>query len=306
MIKKIKLNNVTWLDVLSPTQDEVDSLAAEYGIHPVAAQELVQSSGRSKVDLYDAFIYLILHFPAENFFLNCQANNRIKEIDFIMGKDFLITAHYEPIDPLEELVKIMDIPAPAIPSKDNHAGHLFYRVIRQLYQSFEPGLDHLNKRLEKTKKEIFAGREKQMIEVLSGLNHEILDIKLALRSHREILSSLEEAAREFYGVNYTYFIRSISGEYAKIIASLENSEDTFTELRSTNESMLMIKSNETMKLITAMAFVFLPVTLIATIFGMNVDTMPLTGRVNGFFGILGLMALTGIFMYLLVKLNKWI
>jgi len=315
MIKQLKYQNITWLSLIAPTKDEVAKLGQEYSIHPLVSEELLQPSVRAKVDIYDDYLYLILHFPVDKV---CQPNygdglheDDTYEIDFVLGKDFLITTHYENIPPLEEFSKILEASAGLIngrKDKNIHAGHLFYYIIRQLYQSLETGLDNINLSLKRAEQKIFAGQEAEIVKTLSGLNRCLLDFKWALKFHREVLESLELAAREFYGEKFDYYLRSIIGEYEKISNLVDSNRENFSELRSTNESLLSIKTNNTMKALTTLTAIFLPVTLMGTIFGMSGTdlNMPIIKSADGFYIAVALMAIIAVVMTIIAKAKKWI
>lgn len=310
MIKQIKYKNLTWLDVSSPTKEEVTSLIESYGVHSFVQEELRHPTSRPKLDLYDEAIYLVLHFPDEN-----SANQAVgravgKEIDFVIGKDYLITVHYEPILPLEEFAKILEASDHRSRQKKHslHAGHLFYYIIRQIYRSLEPSLDFINDNLKRAEKKIFAGQEKEMVRVLAKINRHLLDLRWTLKGHEEILDSLEAATKAFFGDNFDYYMHQIIGEYRKVMTSLENNEQSFNELRNLNKSMLDIKNNEIMKTLTVLAFVFLPITMVTSIFGMSGtdSNMPIIKGDAGFWVAILLMIVTAIISYTIVKLKKWL
>ncbi|MFA5023033.1 MAG: magnesium transporter CorA family protein [Candidatus Paceibacterota bacterium] len=315
MVKQLKYQNITWISLVAPNKDEVAKLGHEYGIHSLVSEELLHPSARAKVDVYDDYIYLILHFPVDKV---CQPDygdglheDDTYEVDFILGKDFLITAHYESIPPLEEFSKILEASSGLVNSKKDkniHAGHLFYYIIRQLYQSLESGLDNINVNLKRAEQKIFSGQEAEMVKTLSGLNRCLLDFKWALKFHREILESLLTAGKEFYGEKFGYYLGSIMGEYEKISNMVDSNRENFSELRSTNESLLSIKTNNIMKGLTVLTAIFLPVTLIGTIFGMSGTdlNMPIIKSPEGFFVAVALMAITAVVMVVIAKAKKWI
>ncbi len=315
MIKQLKYQNITWISLIAPTKEEVTKLGEENNIHPLVREELRNPSVRAKVDVYDDYIYLILHFPIDKV---CQPhygedlhNDDTYEVDFILGKDFLITAHYENIPPLEEFANILEASSSLINNrkdKNIHAGHLFYYILRQLYQSLETGLNSINTSLKRAEQKIFSGQEAEMIKSLSGLNRCLLDFKWSLKFHREILESLSVSAKEFYGEKFNYYLQSITGEYEKISNIVDSNRENFSELRSTNESLLSIKTNNTMMALTTVTAIFLPVALIGTIFGMSGSdvNMPIIKSPDGFYIAVALMAITGIVMTVIAKAKKWI
>lgn len=306
MIKQIKSKNITWINVNSPSQEEINTIAKDFDIHIIVQDELLRPTPRSKIDLYDNFIYLVLHFPDDNI----DDGDGTKEIDFIIGKDFLITAHYEPIQAIDEFAKILEASANLGVKKEieAHAGYLFYYILRQLYQSLQPNLEFIYDNLKRTEKKIFAGQEREMVEVLSNINHHLLDVKWSLNGQRDVLASLEIAVTEFYGPKFKYYINSIINEYKKVYSMVENNENAFIELRSTNESMLAIKNNEIMKVLASIAFILLPANLIAQVFGMSgLDGgFPILREDLGFYLFIGVMAITVIIMLIFVKYKKWL
>lgn len=309
MTKKFNYQGLTWVDLSSPTKEEVEALAAEYHLHPLTATELLNPSMRSRVDAYENYIYLILHFPTCEWCRN-GANtepNDTAEVDFIIGEKFLITTHYEPQPILEEFSQILDIKPVGYRTRGRlHAGHLFFTIIRELYQSLEYGLDFINTSLKHAEANIFIGREKEMVKVLSDINRELLDFRWALKGHSDVLTSFEAAGRDFFTETFTYYLRAIHGEYEKIWNMLESSRETWSDLRSTNESLLSIKTNETMKTLTVMAFITLPLTLLGQIFGMSLEFIPLGKHPFAFWIILTLMAILAVIMITIVRTKKWL
>jgi magnesium transporter len=312
MTRKLKYKHITWIDLNAPSGDEIAEVAKEYKLHALVSDELSGASIRSKVDIYDDFIYLILHFPSCKISLDNKPSvdkddDGTQEVDFVIGKDFLITTHYEHVDALDEFAQIFANQLEfGRPSKELHAGHLFYTIIRQIYQSLEERLVYINNDLKSTEKKIFSGYEKEMVTVLADINRNLLDFRWSLKMHREILESLDLAGRDFFGEKFAYFLHAITGSYEKIWNMLESNRDTFTELRQTNESMLTIKTNEIMKFFTVMAFVTLPLTVMTQMFGMNSEYLPIVNHPNGFWIILIMMAVAVAIIFLFFRLKKWL
>jgi magnesium transporter len=297
MIKQLKYKNVTWIDITKPTREEVNNLTKQYNLHDVVSEELLSPSSRSKVDYYEDYIYLVLHFP-----LNKYA---VSEIDFILGHDFVITTHADLIQPLAEFAQILDGGNDNKKEKGFHAGHLFYYMLRELYGPLEVELDSINNKLKNIEEKIFAGQEAEMIKSLSQTNHQLLDIKWSLKFHREVLNSFASAGKDFYGEKFDYYLRAIVSEYEHVSELVKSNREIFAELHSTNESLLMIKNGLTMRVLTALAFIFLPVTLTTFIFSMS-GSEPIVESYLGWSGVIGIMILVGLIASGLAKYKKWI
>jgi magnesium transporter len=297
MLKKFNYKDILWIDLESPTETELNELGATYNLHPVVLAELNAPSARSKVDLYNDFIYLIFHFPDET---------KTQEVDFVIGKDFIITTHYEMINPLNDFAKIFETDFVLKKSQEKlHAGFIFFYIIRELYNSLENDLHLINDKLKKVESGVFSGKEREVVKQLTEINRELLDCQWTLRPHEEILASLQIAGEEMFGKKFSYYLRAISGEYERIWSLVENNKATFLALRETNDSLLSIKANEIMRLLTVAAFVFLPMTVIPQVFGMNIQIMPFLTHPSGFWIVLILMAAASFLLYLIARLKKW-
>ena len=301
MLTKYTHKNITWIDLNAPTKEEVREVIESYTIHPAVANELLSPTLRAKVDRYPDFIYLILHFPTIS---HTHDGRWEQEVDFIIGKDFLITTHYDFVDPLHEFSKLFEVQSILDKSNfDDHAGFVFFHIIRELYKNLALELDFMAGKLQEVELNIFEGKETQMVHVISGLSRELLNFRQSIRYHKEVLESFELAARDFFGQEFSYYLRAILGEYYKIANMLEGSRDTLAELCDTNDSLLTTKTNSIMKMFTVMAFLILPPSLIAAVFSMsNVLNFP---QVD-FSTVVAVIAFTMGTIFLFFKYKKWI
>lgn len=303
MLSRYINKKITWIDLESPTQDEVRGIMKEFGIHPLVGNELLSPTVRPKVDIYPDYIYLILHFPIIE---HRHGEKADQEVDFILGKNFIITTHYETIDPLHEFSKVFEVNS--IIDKTNigaHAGFVFFYILKELYRALGSELDYINSVLGRVEKSVFDGHEREMVEVVSHVNRDILNFRQAIRLHGDVLASFENASPKIYGDDFTYYIHAAIGEYQKIASVLEGHRETIAELRKTNDSLLTTKQNETIKTLTIMAFITLPLSLIAAVFGMNVEHTPLIGAPGDFWIIIGLMVVTLIILFVYFKRKNW-
>ncbi|MEK7134647.1 MAG: magnesium transporter CorA family protein [Patescibacteria group bacterium] len=303
MLSRYTHKKITWIDLESPTQEEVRSLMKEFKIHPLVADEILSPTIRPKVDIYPDYLYLILHFPIIE---HRHGERADQEVDFILGKNFIITTHYETIDPLHEFSKLFEVNS--IIDKSHvgaHAGFVFFYLLKELYRALGGELDRLSILLERVEKSVFEGHEKEMVEAISHVNRDILNFRQAIRLHGNVLVSFEHASAKIYGDDFGYYIRAAIGEYQKIASALDGHRETISELRETNDSLLTTKQNETIKTFTIMAFITLPLSLIAGLFGMNVEHTPLVGIPGDFFIVMGIMLGTLIALFVYFKRKHW-
>ncbi|MDO8492243.1 MAG: CorA family divalent cation transporter [bacterium] len=304
MINTYTHRNLRWIDLTSPTNEEVRKVMTEFSLAPLVAEELLLPSLKPKVDLYPNYIYLILHFPAIRHTHGKEAN---QEVDFIIGRDFIITTRYDSIDPLHKFSKVFEVNS-ILDREDigEHAGFIFFYMIKKLYKSLNHELDYLADRLKVIEFKIFSGNEKRMVVELSKVSRELLQFKQSLSLHDEVLGSFEIAARKFFGNDFEYHLKSIIGAYNRVRGAINSNTDIFNELRATNDSILSSKTNEVMKTLTVTAFIILPMTFVSQLFGMSSSYLPLVNSPEGLRLVFIVIALVGVASFVIFKYKKWL
>ena len=303
MINRYNYRDLMWIDMERPSHEEVRQIMEEFDIHPIVADELLTPSLRPKVDHYENFIYLILHFPA----IRHSHSNSNQEVDFIIGKKFIITVRYELLDPLHKFSKVFEVNSILNKSEiGEHAGFLFYYMIRKIYASLGHELSIIGEKLREVEERIFHGQERQMVVSLSAVHRDLLAFHRALRLHKGVLHSLGIACEEFFGKDFRHYTDDIIGEYYKVEEMLEDQKEVLNDLRSTNDSLLTTKTNEIMKVLTATAFLVAPAGLISQIFAMSTHDTPIIGVAHDFWIVLGIMFVIPVATFIVFRYKKWI
>lgn len=295
---------LTWVDLESPTTEEVRSVMEAYKLDPGVADELLMPSLKPKVDPYRDYIYLILHFPA---FKHTHSGDPNQEIDFVIGKNFIITTHYDTIDPMHKFSKMFEVNS-ILDRSDmgEHAGFIFYYMLKKLYKALEHELESIHDELAVISDRIFRGEEREMVIELSQVSRELLNFKRAIAAHREVLKSFETAGLKFFGSDFSYHLSAAINEHYRVVSQIEGNIEMLGELRETNNSLLSTKQNEVMKTLTIMAFIVLPATLIASIYNMNTTYLPVVGTPGDFWIIIGSMVLFTGALFTFFKFKRWL
>ena len=306
MLHRHEYKKLTWIDLESPTVEEVHRVAEEFQLNPVEADELLSPTLRPHTERYDDHLYLVLHFPT------LQRPRRIgttheQEVDFIIGKNFLITTRYEELALFIEFRKVFEVNAALEKGHfTDNAFDIFLLLAKRLYRGVDVEIDEVRETLECIEAEIFKGREKEMVEAISKAGRDILNLKQALDPHQDILTSLNALTAEFAGKEYLSRVRAIESMYYRSRKHITNTWQTLSELRETNNSLLTTKQNEVMKTFTIMAFVTFPLMLVTSVFGMNTHTLPIVGDENDFWIIVGIMVIATLAMFLYFRHRRWL
>ncbi|MHB1316522.1 MAG: magnesium transporter CorA family protein [Minisyncoccota bacterium] len=303
MIQKYTWNKETWVDINQGTLEELDTIVSEYDLDPFVAKELVLPTPKSRIEFHKEYIYLILHFPV---FKHTHGKKFKQEIDFVIGKHFLLTAHYDTIDALHKLSKQVEVDEILSKNHKTNSGHdLFGLLFREFYSSINDELAYIESWTESITDDIFEGQEKEMVFEISEAIRTLLDFKKTTDSHKEILDFLREGGEHILGKTFKEEIDAVLLEYSRIRDIIASDIEILRELRETNNSLLSTKQNETMKTLTVLAFITLPLTFISGVFAMNVPT-PFAGHPYGFYIVVAFMTLVGLCVYSVARIKKWL
>jgi magnesium transporter len=302
VITRYVQRHLTWIDLVHPSTGDIRSIMAEFDIDPVIADELTSPSPKSRAEKRGSLLFLVLHFPT----LRTLNSRPEHEIDFIVGKDFLITTRYANIDPLHSFAKAFEVNTVLNRGGAEHGGHLFVGMVRDLYRSLLLESDRLHEKLDEIEDLIFSGREREMVAQISVAGRIIHDFRRTLEPHRLMLESLEPYGERLFGAGFAYHMRAILGEHARVQHTLEHLKEWLQELRETNNSLLTTKQNDTMKKFTVLAFVFLPLSFIAGLFGMNTANNPIVGSPADFWIIVAGMAILAGTFFAYFKRKDWL
>jgi magnesium transporter len=307
MITTHEQRGITWLDLESPNDQEIAGLVRRYGLHPLVGEELKSSPSQAKIDFYKDYVMVILTVPVR---IRQDGGYTIadREIDFVIGKDFLITSRSEKVDELEYFSRIFD--ANAILNKNEsmkHAGHLFYYIVMRLYGGMVNDLENIKDTLQAAELGIFKGNERGMVEVLSRVSRELIDFTQTARVHRDIWDEMIEfSPKDLFGAEYADSIKEIRDEFNRIHELVANARELLTDLRATNDSLLNTKQNEIIKVLTLVAFVFQPLTFVAALFTIPALYVPFIDQKEGWIIIAGIMITMAFGIWTFFKSKKWI
>ncbi len=285
MINQVQIGSCTWTDVESPTREEVDDLNRRFCLDTYITEELPTSIERSKIRFFDSYIYIVLQFPNTENSLDQRKKN---ELDFIIGKDFLISVRYE----RNVIIPNIGRDAVANPKEYGNPITLFFHIVFKQYREIGKQLENLDHMIENAEDEIFTIQKKSTVERISSINHRILDFKRAMRFHADIWKQIVETS------DNQLYVRAQT-EYLKLWNALEHYQEITHSLQATNDSLISYRTNEVMKLLTVLNFVILPISIIPTALGL-VDTS--AGRA---FVTLLFIAISSV-IYFLLKKKRWI
>ena len=296
-----KLHNAEWLDLYRPTREELKEVLEKYSLDPFLIEEFISPSSLPRVESVGHTLYAILHFPYSS---RGQDVKALKEIDFVVGKNFLITVHYEPVEHFAKLIEVEGITARTQGKEDGPL--LFSALLAQLYRSVSDELSVTQSWIDDIERSIFAGKEKEMVFALSRATRTLLVFTRSIGGHQRALAKVLLKGKELFGEHFAKGTKQVKEEFLKARNIIANQHSTLSELRETNNSLLSTKQNEVMKTFTILAFITFPLTLFSSLFAIEAKSTPIVGHPHDFWIILGIMTSAVLIMFSIFRLKKWI
>ena len=299
----IEYKNLIWVDIIKPTKGDIRYLQQEFKLHPLSLKNIIPSIRHPDFDIFHDYISIILHYPR-----NEEGGDvEIHELDIIVGKNYLITNHYTSIRPLNSLLK------KCIKSEElkeeymgKGSGHLLVFILNKFLKRILEKTDKISEDLYSAEKEIFVGEELEMVKKIAYLKRRIISFWRATEPQGEVFYSLKAIGPTFFGQEYRHYFSDLFRIYKRIDNSLRTYKETIKSLEETNHSMVNLKRNEIIKILTIFSVILMPLTLLASVWGMNTNFLPFNKSVFDFWLIVGLMLIISSGMLLYFRMKKWL
>lgn len=284
-VEVIEAEGLRWLHIERPQPADRAWLEEHFDFHPLDYEDVFSRNQRPKVDEYPEYLFVVLHFPR---FDKSIGRLNAAELDMFVGPDFVITLPSEPLQPLEylfERCKTREDQRDSLFAKG--PGYLLYKIVDDCVDASFPMLRKMGNKLERLEEDIFEGRSGEIVRDISNVKQEIINFRKIVRPQRTALRDLERTKR-YIPEGLDIYFDDINDASERIWDMLENFKEVVEGLESTNESVLSHRVNDVLKALTAISVVVLPLTLVASIWGMNVE-VPGEHSVEGFWIIVGAM-----------------
>jgi len=305
MIFRHTHNKTTWIDLENPTEEEIASVTEEFSIGARIQSELIAPTPLPLVAGEAGLALLVLHFPA---FAGDSGESRDQEIDFVVGKNFVLTVHYEIVEALRLLQRLFETEEALRDQTHLPTDMLLEVLFAHLFATVRDHGQHIAQEMVRVEKEMFDGRERKTVHEISNVSRAFLHLEATLASQEEPLERfLRTLARpQFFGEAFADRGSRIAAMRAQAQHFLLTHRAVATELRQTNAALLETRQNEIMRVLTVVSFILLPLELIAIIFAMQLPGLPLQENPNAFWIVVAGLAILGMFLTLFASYKRWI
>jgi magnesium transporter len=288
-VETIQASGLRWVNIEQPTPLECAWLEEQFDFHPLDLEDVLSRNQRPKIDEYPDYLFIVLHFPV---FDRQVRRLNAGEIDIFVGRDFLVTIPNTPLQPIEYLFERCRQKEELREQLFSQgSGYLLYRIIDDAFDYCFPMLRKIGNKLDALEDEIFEGRSEDIVRDISNAKQEIINFRKVIRPQRPVLRDLEKLEQPFLapasGELELYF-DDVGDSHERIWDMLENYKEVVEALEGTNESYISHRVNDILRVLTSISVIVLPLTLLASLWGMNVG-VPGEGDHTAFWIIVGAM-----------------
>jgi magnesium transporter len=319
---KCRDGELMWVDVTAPDHADFALLEQRFGLHAMVSEDIRAHEGRPKLHNYEDYLYLIFHAvrrlePAEtptpeadqstsDSNSGCAFGMDVCEIDCLVGPDWVVTIHHEPLPPLEDLHRRWQRRPDLMKAG---TGYLLYEIMDEVLDDYFPLLDALDERIDSFEERLFDHQKNDNSANQGTLSGDIFALKRCLIQvrrvagpTRDVVNTLLRLEADNGGRNFAYY-QDLYDHSTRIVENIDSFRDM---LSSALDAYLATESNRmngVMKTLTACSIILLVPNLIAAIYGMNFDDMP---KQHGFWGSIAAMASIIVGLALAFKHKRWL
>ncbi|MEO8513639.1 MAG: magnesium/cobalt transporter CorA [Ignavibacteria bacterium] len=294
---------ISWIDVEGIHDTAlVQKISESIHLHPLVVEDILNVDQRAKMDEFDGYIYIVLKM----FHLGKTSDDIIPEqVSIILSKSFVVTFQ-EGIegDTFHEIRTRIRNNKGII--NNMTSDYLVYSLIDSIIDSYFTILEVFGDRIERLEEELVNNPEKKTLTEIYKIKREMLYIRKAVWPLREAISRLERGESELITRNTHLYLRDVYDHTINVLDTIETYRDMLSGMIDIYLSSISNRLNETMKYLALISTIFIPMTFIASIYGMNFEIMPELKWAHGYWFALGLMGAIGLSFFIYFKKNKWV
>jgi magnesium transporter len=254
-----------WVDLQNPTEDEARLLSGVFHFHELSIEDALSEIHTPKIEAYDTFLYLILHgidFEAS------RHEFRTHEVDIFLGERFLVTVHEEESRSVARLVEVCGRNEYALAEGPVA---LLHRLADQLVDNYRPEVDKLEERLNDVEQRVFERPSQDDVKRILGLKRDVGSLRRVVLPQRDVVARLARREFSFIDDRMSYRFRDVYDHLVRLADEANVFQDRVTSLLDAHLSFTSNRLNEIMKTLTIVSVLFMPLTVLTGMFGMNVE-----------------------------------
>jgi magnesium transporter len=302
-IQELTAHGLTWVHLESIDARTLEALAERFGWHELDLEDVLSKRQRPKIDEYAEYLFVVLHFPVYD-----KAIHRLNagEVDIFLGHDYVVTLPNVELLPISRLFsRCREDEELRDDLFSKGSGYLLYHVLDDLFDYCFPMLDKIGHKLDRIEDVVFEGRSDDAVRDISDVKQEIISYRKIIKPERSTLRLLERHVNRFLPEELELYFDDLVDAAERIWDLLDNYKEVVEALEDTNESVISHQQNYRLQILTVVSVILLPLTLLASIFGMNVG-VPGESDIVPFWILIGLMVVLAGSLLAFFRYRRWL
>ncbi len=294
--------SLLWIDMLDVDDVDIDLLTSVLNLHPLTVEDFIMPNARPKVEKFNDYIFLIMFSldPQDNG--NNGGKVKANELDCCLGKNFLITYHSNPINPLAACKDRVTKQSPIIM---HGADMLLYSILDHCVDSYFPVIQKFDDAVDRMSDELFREPNQETLRKIYSLKNEVMYLRRTIGPQADMINLMTRGDFELITPANVIYFRNVYDNLVRLNDVVGTSRDIITGAMEAYVSVVSNRLNEIMKTLTVIATIMMPLTLIASIYGMNFRHMPELDSKFGYPAVIFIMFIITVTMLIYFKRRKW-
>ena len=295
-------DSTTWINLNGLNHvSAIETLGENYNLHPLVLEDIVNISQRPKIDEHEGYLFIVVKM------LYYDSNERMvsEQVSFVLGKHYVLTfqeAEGDVFDGVRDRIRQAKGRV-----RNMHADYLLYILMDAIVDHYFSVIELLGNKIEDLESDIFTGNiNDDATKNIQNLKREILRVRRSIFPLREVINRIEKNENTLIHKKTITYYRDIYDHLIQVSENIDIYREMIWSLMDMYMTTISNKMNEVMKVLTIMASIFIPLTFIAGIYGMNFNYIPELQFKNGYFTVLGVMIVIFLAMLYYFKRKKWL
>jgi magnesium transporter len=293
---------VSWIDVEGLHDTELlNRFGTHFGLHPLVLEDVLNTHQRPKIEEYEDYLYLVVRMLAPGI-NNTEMHS--EQVSIILARRFVITFQEIPGDVFDPLRKRIDLGKGRV--RRLGTDYLVYALIDSIVDNYFLVLEKIAERIEQVEESITEKPEPEILARVHQLRRELVYMRRNVWPLRDVVIALERSETEMVGEDARVYIRDLHDHVVQVIESMENFRDVLASLQDLYVSSISQRTNEVIRVLTVISTIFVPLTFLAGVYGMNFDVLPELHWRWGYFAFWGVSVAVVVILIGFLRSRRWI
>ncbi|MCW1931127.1 magnesium/cobalt transporter CorA [Pararhodobacter zhoushanensis] len=292
--------SILWLNIdgLADT-DLLQKIGTSFGLHPLALEDVVNVHQRPKAEEYEAHQFIVLRMPEPG-----QDGLHTEQVSIFLGDGFVITVQEHAGDVFDPVRTRLRNPLGQM--RKRGADYLCYALVDAAIDAYFPVLEALGEKLEQLEDTVVFDPDAVDMGDIHVLKRELMSIRSAILPMRDVVATLQREETQRFSDNTRLYLRDCQDHAVQLIETIQTYREIATGLVDILLSSQSNRANEVMQVLTLIATIFIPLTFIVGVYGMNFDDMPELHWRYGYPAVMGIMGLIAVVLAIWFYRKGWL